>query len=142
MKRLLLVLLVLTFVGCSKNEEEKPQPMVQQTVSVPSILSQEINGTVSTDYSYNIKIYEDMGSGNFQETISNEYKLNSFPFVYEDEIKRPFYFEIVLHNSSVYSNGGKGDVSVTVKYKGANIVVIEADENTWSENYTSTVYNN
>ena len=142
MKKLAILLIAFTFIGCSKEEEKLPQPAVQQVAVVPSVLHQEVNGTVTTDHSYQIKIYEDMGNGNYQNTITNEYKLNDMPFIYQDEINRPFYFEVILHNSSLYSNGGKGNITVNITYKGNQIVFLEADEFTWSENYTSAVYNN
>jgi len=142
MKKLAILLVILTFIGCSKEEKTVIPAPVPTPVIVASILHQEVNGTVITDHSYQIKIYEDMGSGNFQNTITNEYTLNTFPFVYEDEVNRPFYFEVVLHNSSLYSNGGKGILNITIKYKNVDVIFLEADENTWSKIYTSVIYNN
>jgi hypothetical protein len=142
MKKLAIVLIGLTFLACSKEEKTVEPRTVAPVTTVSSILNQSVNGTVTTDHSYKIDIFEDMGNGNFQKTTTNEYTLSSYPFIYNDEITRPFYFSVVLHNSSTFSNGGKGNLNVSITYKGDSVLFLEVDSNTWSEIYTSPIYNN
>ena len=142
MKKIAIVLLAIAFIGCSKEDKEDLPTPVTPVVQVGGILHQEINGDVVTDFSYQLRVFEDMGDGNFQETINNQYKLNVFPRVFEDNIERPFYFELTLHNSSVYSTGGQGVVNATIKYKGNLVKLLEADIFTYSQTFTSAIYNN
>ena len=139
MKKVWLVPMVCVFFACSKKDNTNP---VNQTNVVQSsnILYQEIDGTVATDHSYEIRIHEEV-SGTFIEKIINTYTQNSFPFYYKDNVNPPFFYELTLHNNSTFSNSGKGYIRAMVVYKG-DTVLLEADENTWSKRVVSQTYTN
>ena len=139
MKKIALLGLIILF-SCTK-EEIKPQEKAIVSVSVSNILVQTVDGNVSTDHSYELKIYEDLGYG-FNLTETNTYKDNDFPFIFNNTITTPFYFELVLHNNSTFTTQGNGVINASITYNGIEIIFLEADKNTWSKNYTSSIYNN
>jgi len=143
MKNLIYLIVIVTLFGCTKEEYIviPQEEIIVKSVS-NNVLSQVVNGTVIASHSFQLKVYEDFGGGEFELTIDNIYTNNSFPYSFQNTINRPFYFELTLHNSSTFSNSGKGLISSTITYNDTQIVFLEADENTWSENYTSAIYNN
>ena len=139
MKKLAIILLVL--ISCTKPEENpQPQPIVLPAPTIDNTLYQKVDGTVTTDHSYEIKVYEEMG-GIFQETIRNTYTNNTFPYYFEDEISNNFYYEVTLHNFSTFTTQGNGVINATIIFRG-DTIFLEADENTWSEITTSPIYIN
>jgi len=137
MKKIVLIALVIMSFGCGK--EETPQP-TQSTPVVSNTLTQVVDGNVTTSHSFELDIYEEI-NGSFQLTKTNTYTLNSFPYTFIDNITNKFYYEVILHNNSTFTNTGNGVINATITYQG-DVIFLEADENTWSENYTSSVYNN
>lgn len=141
MKNLILIF-VLVFFGCTKEKLVEPTIVVvpqTQTTPTNNILYQKINGNVTTDHSYQIIVYEEVG-GQFQQSFINQYAGNVFPYIFEDEIKSRFYFELTLHNFSTFASSGQGVINATVVFRG-DTLFLEADENTWSKNITSPIYN-
>ncbi len=144
MRNFILILSVLTLFSCTKKESKTIEPILTSSTSsvVNNTLRQIVDGNVITSHSYELKIYEDLGSGTFQLTTTNTYTANTFPYIFEDIIDNPFYFEITLHNNSTFTTSGNGVINADIYYQGNQILFLEADENTWSESYTSTIYNN
>ena len=139
MKNIILIAAILTMFSCTKEETVEP---VATSSAVNNTLRQVVDGDVLTLHSYELKIYEELSTGSFQLTITNTYTANTFPYVFEDVIVNPFYFELTLHNNSTFTTSGNGIINANITYKGDSIVFLEADENTWSESYTSAIYNN
>lgn len=140
MKKIILLIAIIS-IGCNK---DNPEPITEtQTVTqtqTNNVLYQEINGTVTTDHSYQIIVYEEIG-GQFEQTIINTYTGNTFPKMFEDEINNKFYYELTLHNFSTFTTSGNGIINATVIFMG-DTLFLEADENTWHKNIISKTYNN
>lgn len=140
-KLLLLSAIIVLSISCTK-EENAPEPIPVPVIEVVNSLKQFIDGTVTASHSYELRIYEDLGDSSYVLTTTNTYTGNSFPYAFEDIINNPFYFELTLHNSSTFSSSGEGVLNANIFYRGNEIIFLEADENTWSETFTSVIYNN
>ena len=90
MRNFILILSVLTLFSCTKKESKTIEPILTSSTSsvVNNTLRQIVDGNVITSHSYELKIYEDLGSGTFQLTTTNTYTANTFPYIFEDIIAR------------------------------------------------------
>lgn len=140
MKNLIAILALILF-SCSKDKVEPTIAVVTPTTTttpINNMLYQKINGTVTTDHSYQIIVYEEIG-GQYQQSFINQYSQNTFPYTFENEIKHNFYYELTLHNFSTFATNGQGVINAIVVFRG-DTIFLEADENTWSKNITSSIY--
>lgn len=139
MKKLLIILSIITLVSCKKEKLNKTLYN-----SKPELLEKHVYGNVKAVNGCIFIIYQDLGNG-FEKTNEFHYSNEELNVSFFDTIKAPFYFYSEIHNTSFcLSNGDslKGDIGIKINYKDQEILNLKCDSLTESIEYTSIVYNN